>query len=266
MQTGCTYTGVDEDGLVKAVAAANPNTVVVLQNGGPLTMPWLPSVRAVVENWYPGQVDGDAIAPILFGDVNPSGHLPETFPRQLQDGPLRTQLQYPGVNGHVVHSERLLVGYRWFTAKHITPMFPFGFGLSYTTFGFSRLMVRATNGRGSHAMRVSFTIRNTGHRIGSDVAQVYVNDPPKTGEPPEQLEGFLRVTLAPGSQKTATITLHQHSFAYWSTAIKGWRVAAGCYRISVGDSSASLPLHTRIADTEINARRKSSSRQRAACR
>ncbi len=111
-QNGCTYSSGDQNAVVAAVAAANPRTIVVLQNGGPLSMPWLAKVRGVLENWYPGQVDGDSLAPILFGDFDPSGHLPETIPRRLSDGPLRTRLQYPGVKGQVDHSERLLVGYR----------------------------------------------------------------------------------------------------------------------------------------------------------
>jgi len=261
-QTGCTYTGVDEDALVQAVAKANPNTVVVLQNGGPLTMPWLTSVKGVVENWYPGQVDGNSIAPILFGDVDPGGHLPETFPKALQDGPLRTALQYPGVRGQVVHSERLLIGYRWFTAKRIAPLFPFGFGLSYTRFRFSHLKVSTIGNK----VRVRFTIRNVGSRAGSDVAQVYLSDPRSTGEPPEQLAGFLRVALSPGQGATNTITLSPRSFAYWSTRHNAWRVAPGCYRIMAGDSSASLPLRVKVVIGQPGSRRRSPSHPPAACR
>jgi beta-glucosidase len=241
-QTGCTYTSVDQDGLVSAVAAANPHTVVVLQNGGPLTMPWLAHVAAVVENWYPGQVDGDAIAPILFGDVDPSGHLPETFPRMLSDGPLRTPQQYPGVHGQVDHSEGLLVGYRWYTARHIAPLFPFGFGLSYTTFRFSGLEVTPTRSGAS----VRFELANTGPRAGADIAQVYVGDPRRTGEPPEQLAGFARVTLAAGRRAPVTIPVRERSFAYWRLATGRWTVTPGCYAIMVGDSSASLPLRAGI--------------------
>jgi beta-glucosidase len=202
-------------------------------------MPWLRKVGAVVENWYPGQVDGDAIAPILFGDVDPSGHLPETFPRRLADGPLRTALQYPGVNGQVVHSERLLVGYRWYASKRIAPLFPFGFGLSYTTFRFSRLSVERAH--------VSFTVTNTGRRSGADVAQLYVGDPASTGEPPLQLEGYTRVVLAPGHRAAVTIDLPRRAFAYWSTQKDRWTVAAGCYSLMVGDSSVHLPLRAHVS-------------------
>jgi len=242
-QSGCSYESVDENALVSAVAAANPRTVVVLQNGGPLSMPWLRRVQGVLENWYPGQVDGSAIAPILFGDVDPSGHLPETFPLSLAQGPLRSKLQYPGVNGQVVHSERLLVGYRWFTAKHIRPLFPFGFGLSYTTFRFSRLSVRHVGG----GVEVRFTLANAGARAGADVAQVYVGDPAAAGEPPEQLEGFDRIELARGRRVSATIALTRRAFEHWSVSNSRWTVSPGCYAIMVGGSAGNLPLRALVA-------------------
>jgi beta-glucosidase len=241
-QTGCTYFSTDQDALVSAVAAANPNTIVVLQNGGPLTMPWLPQVKGVIEGWYPGQVDGDAVAPVLFGDFDPSGHLPETFPRALSDGPLRTALQYPGVNGQVVHSEGLLVGYRWYSAKHIAPMFPFGFGLSYTSFRFSHLSV-ARRGPGE---LVRFRLSDTGARAGADVAQVYVGDPASTGEPPEQLAAFARVPLAASQSTNVSLNVSRRSMSYWQVSRNRWTLASGCYSIYVGDSSANLPLATAI--------------------
>jgi beta-glucosidase len=241
-QTGCTYSSLDQNALVSAVAAANPNTVVVLQNGGPLVMPWLDEVKGVIENWYPGQVDGNAITPILFGDVNPSGHLPETFPRALADGPLRTPAQYPGVNGQVSHSENLLVGYRWYTARHIAPMFPFGFGLSYTTFRFSGLSVTQT----ASGATVSVTVSNTGTRSGADIAQVYVGDPRVANEPPAQLEGYQRVALGAGQRVRVRIALSQRSFAHWSPAAGRWAVSPGCYTIMVGDSSASATLQASL--------------------
>ena len=243
VQNGCSYSSVNQNALVSAVARSNPNTIVVLQNGGPLTMPWLHRVRGVLENWLPGQVDGNSIAPILFGDVDPSGHLPETIPRRLSDGPLRTRLRYPGVSGQVDHSERLLVGYRWYTAKHIAPLFPFGFGLSYTTFRFSRLSIT----RRSSGLIVRFDLANTGRRPGADVAQVYVGDPPAAGEPPEQLAGFERVPLAPGGKRLVTLAVDRRSLSYWRGATGRWTLADGCYTIMVGDSSTSLPLRRGVA-------------------
>lgn len=245
---GCQYDGVDQNKLVAAVAAANPHTVVVVQSGGPIVMPWLAKVRGVVENWYPGQVDGDAIAPLLFGDVNPSGKLPVTFPKRLHDGPLRTKAQYPGVTRHgipqVRYSEGLLVGYRWYQAEHIAPLFPFGYGLSYTSFRFGGLHVR----RAAHGGAVvTARVTNTGHRTGAQVAQLYVHQPARTGEPPHQLVAFARTQLRPGRTATLRIRLGSHAFAHWDSRAHGWRVAPGCYGLALGSSSAQLPLRARIA-------------------
>jgi beta-glucosidase len=248
--TGCTYDHVDQDQLVSAVAAANPNTVVVVQSGGPVAMPWLSSVNGVVENWLPGQVDGDAIAPLLFGDANFSGKLPVTFPKSLADDPLRTTAQYPGVpvdgdavGPHVSYSEGLFVGYRWYQANDIAPLFAFGYGLSYTTFAFSRLAVHPTSS-GAH---VTARVTNTGHRPGAEVAQLYVADPRRTGEPPLQLKGFAKVRLAPGASTTVSFNLGPRAFARWDTATNGWTVVPGCYGIRLGDSSADLPLSGSLA-------------------
>jgi beta-glucosidase len=242
----CVYSSVDQNALVAAVAAANPNTVVVVQSGGPIAMPWVGSVRAIVENWLPGQVDGNAIAPLLFGDVNFSGKLPVTFPVQLSDGPLRTAAQYPGVTvagdsvgPHVSYSEGLLVGYRWYTAEGIAPLFPFGYGLSYTSFGYSNLHVTPT----PTGATVTATVTNTGGRAGAEVAELYVTDPASAGEPPIQLKGFGKVNLAPGASTTVTMTLDSQSFQIWDEATSQWVLTPGCYGISVGASSAELPLH-----------------------
>jgi hypothetical protein len=158
--------------------------------GGPVLMPWLHSIGGLLEAWYPGEQDGSALAALLFGDFDPSGHLTETFPARASQLPIRTEAQWPGVSEqggsggpHSTYSEGLLVGYRWYQAKHIRPLFPFGFGLSYTSFAYSGLRVRAGGGR----VHVSFTITNTGRRAGADVAQVYIGDPRSAGEPPEQL-------------------------------------------------------------------------------
>ncbi len=167
--------------LISAVAAANPDTVVVLNSGSAVTMPWLTKVKGVVEAWYPGQDDGDEIAAVLFGDVNPSGKLPVTFPKSLAQVPASTKRQWPGVGGKVHYSEGVLVGYRWYSTRHLTPMFPFGYGLSYTTFAFRHLTVRP----GRHGELVaSASVTNTGSRPGADVAQLYVGDPASTGSRP----------------------------------------------------------------------------------
>ena len=263
--TSCIYSPVDQNALVAAVAAANPHTIVVIQSGDPVAMPWVGQVQGVLENWYPGQVDGDAIAPILFGDVDPSGKLPVTFPVKLSDDPLQSTAQYPGVmqpgdsvGPHSAYSEGLLVGYRWYDAEGIAPLFPFGFGLSYTTFGFSGLSVTPA-GEGAVAR---FTVQNTGSRFGADTAQVYVGMPASTGEPPRQLKGFAKVWLDPGQSQAVSIPLDANSFAHWDTSSEQWVVSGGAYQIYVGDSSRNLPLQALLnrppdelgsADTERRA-------------
>jgi beta-glucosidase len=228
-----------ENQLISAVAAANPNTVVVLNTGSAVTMPWLSQVKGVIEAWYPGQDDGDEIAAVLFGDVNPSGKLPVTFPRSLAQVPASTAAQWPGTNGTVQYSEGVLVGYRWYATKGIAPLFPFGYGLSYTSFAFSRLVVRP----GRDGYRVSADVTNTGHRTGADVAQLYVGDPASTGEPIEQLKGFQRVTLRPGQTTRVTFTVDRQAFAWWNGQ---WAVTPGTYTLMVGDSSAGLPLTAHV--------------------
>src|ERR1700748_275105 len=191
---GCAPQPVDQDGLISQVAAANPHTVVVLNTGGPVLMPWRNQIQGLFEAWYPGQQDGNAIAALLFGDVDPSAKLPETFPASQADLPTRTAQQNPAVTDaagipHATYSEGMLVGYRWYDAKHIKPLFPFGFGLTYTTFAMRDL--RVTAGRGRPALATAtFTVADTGPRLGAEVAQLYIADPRNAGEPPKQLKGF----------------------------------------------------------------------------
>jgi beta-glucosidase len=231
----------NENQLIAAVAAANPDTVVVLNTGSAVTMPWLSQVKGVIEAWYPGQDDGTEIAAVLFGDVNPSGKLPVTFPVSLAQVPARTPAQWPGTDGTVQYSEGILVGYRWYTTKRITPLFPFGAGLSYTSFAFSRLSVRRGPGGG---FSVTADVTNTGRRAGADVAQLYVGDPAATGEPAEQLKGFQRVTLRPGQTERVHFTLDRSALAWWDGH---WTVTPGRYSLMVGDSSANLPLTAHVA-------------------
>ena len=230
-----------QDQLIAAVASANPHTVVVLNTGDPVLMPWLAQVAAVVEAWYPGEEDGNAIAPILFGDVNPSGKLPITFPASDTAVPASTPAQYPGVNGTATYSEGLNVGYRWDDAEGVTPLFPFGYGLSYTRFAFGHLEVSQ---RHDGTIRVSAQVSNTGQRAGTEVAQLYLGDPAAIGEPPRQLKAFLRVYLRPGQHAEVRFTLPASALAYWNTTASAWAVAPGTYQVFVGDSSAlgDLPL------------------------
>jgi beta-glucosidase len=229
----------NQDALISAVAAANPHTIVVLSDNSAIMMPWLNQVAGVFETFYQGQEFGQSIAALLFGDVNPSGHLPITFPGSLTQVPANTAAQWPGVNGTVQYSEGLDIGYRWYDQNNVAPLFPFGFGLSYTSFSFSNLQIGAlTNGQAT----VTATVTNTGSRAGTEVAQLYVSDPASAGEPPHQLKGFKRITLNPGQSATATFTVSAHDLAHWDTTSSNWIASAGSYQILVGDGSRSLPL------------------------
>jgi beta-glucosidase len=234
-----------QDELISAVAAANPHTVVVIDAGAPVAMPWLGRVPAVVDAWYPGESNGTALASVLYGATDPSGHLPVTFPASLSQVPASTLAQFPGVNGKVLYSEGIYVGYRWYDAHHLAPLFPFGYGLSYTSFAFSDLRISAPR-QARHGPQVLVTARvtNTGREAGSEVAQLYLGDPAVAGEPPRQLKGFQRVTLRPGQSTVVSFTLDAHDLSYWNDAANGWVVPAGGFRVYVGDSSAlpGLPL------------------------
>ncbi|HUD36988.1 MAG TPA: glycoside hydrolase family 3 C-terminal domain-containing protein [Streptosporangiaceae bacterium] len=225
-----------QDELIARVAAANPRTVVVIDAGAPVAMPWLGQVASVVDAWYPGESNGTALASVLFGATDPSGHLPVTFPVGLAQVPASTKAQFPGENGKVLYSEGIDVGYRWYDAKHLTPLFPFGYGLSYTRFAFSDLTVSRTE--------VTARVANVGQVAGSDVAQLYLGDPPKASEPPRQLKGFRRVTLAPGQSAIVRFPLTSHDLSYWSDAANRWVLPSGKFWVYVGDSSAlaNLPL------------------------
>ncbi|WP_245601822.1 glycoside hydrolase family 3 C-terminal domain-containing protein [Hamadaea tsunoensis] len=229
----------NQNSLISQVAAANAKTIVVLHTNSATTMPWLGSVAGVFEGFYSGQEVGNSIAALLFGDVNPSGKLPVTFPQSLADVPASTAAQWPGANNQVQYSEGLGVGYRWYDGQNKTPLFPFGFGLSYTTFGFSNLQVGAFSGGKA---TVTATVTNTGTRAGTEVAQLYVGAPAANGEPVRQLRGYQRVTLNAGASQTVTFTVTAKDLAYYNTNATSWTTPAGAYTISVGNSSRSLPV------------------------
>jgi beta-glucosidase-like glycosyl hydrolase len=229
-----------DETMISDVAAVNPNTIVVINSGGPVVMPWLSSVAGVFENWYGGQETGTAMAALIFGTVDPSGKLPVTFPASLSQVPAQTEAQWPGTSTGVDYSEGVDIGYRWYQSQGITPLFPFGSGLSYTKFSFANLKVGAFNANGTAT--VTATMTNTGSVAGADVAQMYVGDPAASQDPPEQLKGFDRVNLNPGQSATVSFPLTIHDLASWSPTDNAWEAQAGTYSISVGDSSASLPL------------------------
>jgi beta-glucosidase len=251
--------------VIAAVTKANPHTVVVLNGGSPSVVgPWIGDAGALVMYWYGGTEGGNALARVLFGDVNPSGHLPCTWPKRLADSPAHRPNDpavFPGVGANVrgsgltaetgpqeTYAEKLLVGYRWFDAREIEPEFPFGFGLSYTTFGLSDLaMSRISSGPSGPGRRrtFSFTVENTGKRDGAIVAQVYVQPVHSSVErPPQELKAFEKVSLKSGEKKTVVFALTADAFAYYEPTKHAWIAEAGDYVIRVGDSSRSLPLST----------------------
>lgn len=230
----------DENELISAVAAVNPRTIVVLNTGGPVLMPWINQVAGVIEDWYPGEEDGDAVAAVLYGDVDPSGHLPVTFPVSAAQSAIDTPEQWPGINLVSTYSEGLDVGYRYNHATGIPPLFAFGDGLSYTRFNLSRLSVH----RSQRNDVVSVRVANVGNRTGTALPQAYLTDPPMAAEPPAQLAAFARVTLQPGESKLVTMTIPSSAFqAYLGNR---WTTVPGTYTVSVGQSSASLPLSASV--------------------
>jgi beta-glucosidase len=243
--------GYNQDALVEAVANANPNTVVVLETGAPALMPWVDKVKGVVEAWYPGQDEGDAIASVLFGDVNPSGKLPQTFPKSAAQVPLLSNPgQYPGVTvagdavgKHSRYTEGLEVGYRWYDAQGIQPLFPFGHGLSYTTFNYSNLQVVPAPSASGLA-QVAFDVTNSGSKAGAEVAQLYVGAPPDNyaGEPVKALRGYSRVVLAPGQTQHVTLPVNSRAVSYWDSGSHRWQVENGCHPVLVGSSSRDIRL------------------------
>ena len=246
----------NQDALIEQVAAANPRTVVVLETGTAVTMPWADKVSGIVEAWYAGSKGADAVANILFGDVNPSAKLPMTFPRSEADLPHpHLVTPPPGATGRaavmrtgeakptfsVKYDEGLKVGYKWYDAENKPVLFPFGFGLSYTTYSYSDLKV--TSGRGAS---VTFTVKNTGSRAGTEIAEVYAALPADAGEPPKRLVGWSRVQLNPGESKNVTVTVDPKYLSIYDEATDAWKLLPGSYTFMVGGSSQDLPLSEKV--------------------
>lgn len=247
----CPMVAGNQDALVRAVAAANERTIVVLASGGPDLTPWRRDIAGLVQMWFGGAQAGPALAAVLFGDSDPGGRLPITFPdseRQLPTAGSRDR--YPGnLLFDVQYQEGVLMGYRWYDAGRLKPAYPFGFGLSYTTSRLSGLkIVPAANG--APGATVSATVKNSGTRKGYVVAQLYVGLPepsPSVVQPPSQLKGFDKVLLKPGQARKVTFTLNARALSYWNTRAGGWRVAPGCVQVKVGRSSRDLPLRGALA-------------------
>ncbi len=240
----------NQDALISQVAAANPRTVVVLETGTAVTMPWIDRVAGVLEAWYAGSKGHEAVANILFGDVNPSAKLPMTFPRSVDDVPHPKLVTPPPANrqpGHenadakptfeVHYDEGLKVGYKWYDAENKPVLFPFGFGLSYTTFAYSGLKVSP-----GPETAVTFTVKNTGSRAGAEIAEVYAALPENAGEPPKRLVGWSKVRLAPGESREVTVSVNRKYLSVFDEASDNWKLIPGRYKFMVGGSSRSLPL------------------------
>ncbi|MCM3174862.1 glycoside hydrolase family 3 C-terminal domain-containing protein [Paenibacillus sp. MER 99-2] len=231
--------------LIEEVAKVQSRVIVVLSNGSPVEMPWLPKVQAVLEAYLGGQAVGGAIADLLYGEVNPSGKLAETFPAQLSHNP--SYLNFPGEGDRVDYREGIFVGYRYYDTKQIDPLFPFGYGLSYTTFEYADLTVNRTELTDQDEVQVSVRVTNTGDRAGKEIIQLYIRDVESTViRPAKELKAFAKIQLEPGQSEVIGFTLDKRSFAYYNVDMKDWHVETGEFEIQVGSSSRDIHLQTRV--------------------
>lgn len=231
----------NQNQLIEAIAAVQSNVVVVLLNGSPVEMPWIGQAGSVLEAYLGGQAVGGAIADVLLGIVNPSGKLAETFPVKLSDNP--SFLFFPGEGNRVEYREGIFVGYRYYDTKEVKPLFPFGHGLSYTSFTYSGLLLSCKEMLDTDTMEVQVTVQNTGDRAGKEIVQLYVRDVDSTVmRPTKELKQFAKVDLQPGETTTVTLTLDKRSFAYYNVQLKDWHVESGQYEILIGRSSEDIVL------------------------
>nr|WP_314897526.1 glycoside hydrolase family 3 C-terminal domain-containing protein [uncultured Flavobacterium sp.] len=231
--------------LISAVSEVNKNIIVVLLNGAPVSMPWKNDVTAIVEAYLGGQAGGGAIADVLTGKVNPSGKLSETFPMRLEDTP--TAMDFPSKDGNANYGEGIFIGYRYYDKKKIEPNFPFGFGLSYTTFSYSDIKANTTAAKDSDDIAISVKVKNTGKVAGKEVAELYVHEQEsEVARPENELKHFEKVALLPGEEKTVTFHLTSRDFAYFNSKSHDWAIKSGKFDILVGGSSRNLPLQQTI--------------------
>ena len=226
---------------IKAVADTNKNTVVVIHSVGPVLMPWIdhPNIKAVVWPGLPGQESGNSLADVVTGMVNPSGRLPYTIAKKASDYPLK-----PDPAHNVVYKEKLLMGYKWFDANNVTPLFPFGHGLSYTSFTYSGLTVKTVASGKSTKVSITVTIKNTGHLDGAEIPQLYLSFPESTNEPPKLLRGFEKVFIKAGKEKDVKFELTSTELSIWDTDSKSWVVPSGKFIAHVGASSRDIRQST----------------------
>jgi beta-glucosidase len=231
--------------LIAAVAQANPRTAVVLNVGAPVSMPWVDQVAAIVQAYYPGMENGNAVAAVLLGKVNPSGKLPETFPARLEDGPAFINASHPGCR-EVNYGEGIFVGYRYYDMKDVTPLFPFGHGLSYTSFSYSNLKVSKTVKAGK-MVEVSLTVTNIGKAAGKEVVQLYVSDlKASLPRPPKELKGFAKVALAPGEAGTVAFSLNERALSFYDPHKHAWVAEPGEFEVLVGSSSRDIRVKAKF--------------------
>jgi beta-glucosidase len=249
----------NQDEIIAKVAAANPRTIVVIESGGPVTMPWVDQVSAIMEAWFAGSRGAEAVANLIFGDANPSAKLPITFPKSEADLPHPTVVKPPKAavdadregwkriaaglpSFDVTYDEGVKVGYKWYDAENKPVLFPFGFGLSYTTYSYSNL--KATPGK---TPRVTFTVTNTGNRPGAEVAEVYVSLPAAAAEPPKRLVGWSKVKLNGGESKEVVVDVDPKYLSIFNVQQNGWQLLPGDYGFMVGGSSQNLPLKETVS-------------------
>jgi beta-glucosidase len=235
-----------QEELIQKIAAVNPNTIVTITSGGSVDASrWVDKVSALLQNWYPGQEGGTALAEVLFGDVNPSGRLPISWEKNLTDNPSYAYYYPTPGTLTVPYKDDVFVGYRGYEHNGVKPLFPFGFGLSYTSFKYAGLKIRPAAAAGAY--EVSFDVKNTGTRAGADVAQVYVSeDHPQVARPPQELKGFARVVLEPGQTRHVTVPLDARSFTWYDEKSAAWHADAGSFTIRVSRSSADPQLEGKV--------------------
>ena len=235
----------NQNELIEQVLKVNPNTVVVLNTGAPVRMPWVEQVPAMIQAWFGGQEMGNAIADVLFGLVNPSGKLPTTFPVRLQDNP--AYLNYPGENGHVLYGEGLFVGYRYYEYKDVEPLFPFGYGLSYTTFEYGNVTLSAAEFGPGETITASVNVSNTGDRAGKEVVQLYLRDVnSRLVRPLKELKGFAKLDLQPGETRQVSFEIEEDALAFYDDALNQWVTEPGTFEIFIGGSSEDLQVAARF--------------------
>lgn len=227
-----------DEALIAAVSKANPRTAVVVYNPSQTLLPWAEQAGAILVGWLPGQEAGSALADVLFGDINPAGKLPMTYARQLSDYPANTEEMYPGKDGRVLYSEGLRVGYRHFDSRNIEPLYPFGHGLSYTTFEYGKVNVSPLSADGM--VTVTLDVKNSGARDGAEVVQLYLGFPVEASEPPQQLKGFQKISLKAGESKPVSFTLTPADYSFWSAGLGAWTTHPGSYTVMAGSSSRDI--------------------------